>query len=155
MTPEQVIRGQLKQVCTKILPKGRFLLQPIETNTVGVHDFYLTYSLDQGKTNHTVWLETKTTDYKVDRFQLNWSHLLANTGTASYVLTHIPTPTAYHHATSPQAPTLPRQPLPPSSPSGLYLLSFDGKMLDYSTLGGYISKEKPAMLALEDYLLNR
>ena len=154
MTPEQKLRLKFSNTLTKILPKGRFLLQAVETNTVGVPDFYLSYSLDQCKTNRTLWIETKTTDYVVDRFQYTWASRHTQTGGATYILTHIPTPTAYRHATSPQAPTLPRQPLPPSSPSGLYLLSFDGKMLDYPTLGKFIKQQRPQLRSLESFLLN-
>jgi hypothetical protein len=163
MTPEQKIRAKLSLTCAKILPKGRFLLQPVETNTVGVPDFYLSYSLDQGKTNRSLWLETKTTEYVVDRFQYTWALRHATTGAQTFILSHLPnrprqtairSPTTGHHATSPHAPTPPAQPQPPSSPSGLYLLSFDSKMLDYSTLGRYITQESPQLRAFEDYILS-
>ena len=161
MTPEQKIRQQLTNTLKRILPKGRYVLQPIETNQVGVPDFYFMFN------GHAMWFETKTVDYRLDPYQYNWASTHAKAGGRCFVVTRLP-PTK----TSPQPPTKPalgqpttahQQPQPhpptpthphtkPSTPTGLHLLPFDAKMLDYSTLGAYIKKERPSLSALEDLL---
>ena len=206
MTPEQKLRNKLTSTIGHVLPKGSFLLQPVETNTVGVPDFYFSYSLPSDCGLITVkhkscWIETKTLDYEVDKFQMNWYHRHAAAGGRTVLCTLIqldklppkqranfqqlinltnknhpnnPTQTPFpgHTATLQQpqthTPIQPAQPIPKSTPtrsdnhpqqgqksnSGLYILSFDPKQLDYSTLGSYIQKERPALVALEDWLLN-
>lgn len=154
MTPEQKLRNKFTTTVKSILPKGRYLLQPVETNTVGVPDFYLAWN------SKSTWIETKTTDYVVDRFQYSWASRHSATGNTAYILTLIPAPVATRHATSPHPHHLAHQPQHPSSssghplsPSGLYLLEFKSEMLDYTSLGRYITKESPQMRALEDFLL--
>jgi hypothetical protein len=203
MTPEQRLRSKLTSTIGHVLPKGSFLLQPVETNTVGVPDFYLAYVIGSQlyhKTDRTeayylksrsCWIETKTLDYNVDKFQMNWYHRHAATGGDTVLCTLIqldklppkqranfqqlvnltnknhpnnPTQTPFpgHTATLQQPQTTTPNPTPttlhPSTPtrsnSGLYILNFDPKQLDYSTLGSYIQKERPALVALEDWLLN-
>lgn len=148
MTPEQKLRTKFDTLLKKTLPKGRYLLQSIETNTVGVPDFYLAYY-----NKPPCWIETKTTDYKIDRFQMNWAHTHLAAGQPTYILTHIPG----HTTTRQQPPTIPpslaHTPQTSSASSGLYILLFDSKMLDSSTLGSYIRKEQPRMVALEHFLL--
>jgi len=190
MTPEQKLRNKLTSTIGHVLPKGSFLLQPVETNTVGVPDFYFSYSLpsDCGLItikHKTAWIETKTLDYEVDKFQMNWYHRHAAAGGRTVLCTIIqldklPTKTRaiFQQLTAPN--NRPQTPFPattatlqqpqthtpnptpttlhPSTPtrsnSGLYILSFDPKQLDYSTLGSYIQKERPALVALEDWLLD-
>lgn len=40
----------------------------------------------------TMWIEAKTLDYKVDRFQLNWAKLHWKAGGLTYILTTMPAP---------------------------------------------------------------
>jgi hypothetical protein len=144
MTPEQTLRNHFQQRLKKMLPKGRYLLQPIETNTIGVPDFYLSWLV--GIYPAQLWIETKTTEYVLDRFQLNWALLHARTGQPTMLLT---APGEYlHYARTPPntANTAPH------SPSSLYGLPYASAMLDYSTLGAYIKKEGPLMIPLLDIL---
>jgi hypothetical protein len=196
MTPEQKIRNKLISTVGHNLPKGRFLLQPIETNTVGVPDFYLVYLLfsDCGLITtkyRTCWIETKTLDYNVDKFQLTWALRHSAAGGETVICTLIqldkltpsirrtfaeltalashhpttanqpPSPSRYKPATQPQPtgtgqqpPNTAEQPVNASNHnrSGLYIINFNNKMLDYSTLGRYIEKERPTLAALEDWL---
>lgn len=139
MTPEQRIRNQLTNELKKILPKGRYLLQPIETNTVGVPDFYLAYN------SKSLWIETKDLNYSLDKFQFTWQQNHARTGNSTVLLTAIqPHQQAQHHVPIPAAT--------PHNSSSLYSVPYSSKILDYSTLGAYIRKERPLLAALYDVL---
>lgn len=145
MTPEQQLRKSFERELIRLLPKGSYLLQPVETNTVGVPDFYLAYRRYGRGEPRSLWIETKTTDYKVDKFQVNWHITHNKTGNKTVILTAIqahqqPQP-AQHRAT----PT-------PKPRASLYALTATSKMLDYPTLGRYIEKEQPRLVALEDLL---
>lgn len=146
MTPEDKLRLHLTNTLKCILPKGRYVLQPIETKQIGVPDFYFAYN------NKSLWIETKTTDYVVDCFQRNWAAAHQKAGGKTYVLTRIPTLPAYLRLPHPTIPNQWHTPTCSSSSSSLYLLPFDDKMLDHSTLGIYIKAERPSMTALEDFL---
>lgn len=84
MTPEQRLYNRLSSWCKSNLPRGRYVLQRIETSTaVGIPDVYF---CTQGK---SCWLETKTLDYQVDIYQSNWAwkHQLA--GGVTWIVTEI------------------------------------------------------------------
>ena len=161
MTPEEKLRQRVTNTLKRILPKGRYVLQPIETKQVGVPDFYFCFN------SHTMWFETKTVDYVVDTYQYNWASTHAKAGGIAFVLTHLPPtkttpqppnqthlgrPTTTHQQAQPRPPTPTHHHTTGSSPTGLYLLPFDAKMTDYSTLGRYIKNEEPSMTALENLL---
>ena len=146
MTPEQKVRQKLTNLIKRTLPKGRYVLQPIETNQVGVPDFYFIYN------GQSMWFETKTTDYRADPYQCNWASTHQKAGGITYVITHIPAPPAAHQQPHTPPPNQPPTPTYSSSPSGLYALLFDSKMLDHSTLGRYINADRPQLRAMEDLL---
>ena len=146
MTPEEKLRQRVTNTLKRILPKGRYVLQPIETKQVGVPDFYFCFN------SHTMWFETKTTDYVVNPFQYNWASTHAKACGKTHVLTHIPAPPAYLRTPHPTLPNQWHTPQCSHSSSGLYLLPFDAKMTDYSTLGRYINAERPRLRALEHLL---
>jgi hypothetical protein len=84
MTPEQKLHAKLKTQLTKFLPKGRWMLQRIETSTgSGVPDNYFSFN------GFTCWLETKTQEYEVTPEQINWSHAHDLTGGIAYVVTEV------------------------------------------------------------------
>jgi len=141
MTPEQKIRNQLTNELKSILPKGRYLLQSVETNTVGVPDFYLAYN------SRSLWIEVKDLTYQLDRFQLNWATTHARTGCSTILLTSIQA----HHAAQHNIP-LPAQ--PPNNKSTLYSVPYSSNILEYSTLGRYIEKERPVLTGLSVVLSN-
>ena len=81
-TPEQKLHAKLKTQLNKFLPKGRWMLQRIETSTgSGVPDNYFSFN------GFTCWLETKTQEYKVTTEQLNWSHAHNLTNGKAWVVT--------------------------------------------------------------------
>jgi hypothetical protein len=106
MTPEQKLFNDLKSVVTSILPKGRWMLQRIETSTAsGIPDIYFSAAVassqDQSMvggsssqqsagSNFTCWLETKTLDYKVTSQQVNWSAAHGKTHGKTYLITYAP-----------------------------------------------------------------
>jgi len=82
MTPEQKLHAKLKSQLSKFLPKGRWMLQRIETSTgSGVPDNYFSFA------GQSCWLETKTQEYKVTTEQLNWSHAHNLTNGKAWVVT--------------------------------------------------------------------
>lgn len=96
--PELLIYQSLRSLFTKHLPKGRWMLQRIETSTgVGIPDCYCSLYIDGRHIN--LWIETKTTEYKVSNEQLNWAATHWRTGGLTYIVTRI--------ATSQTAPNLP------------------------------------------------
>jgi hypothetical protein len=81
-TPEQKLHAKLKTQLTNLLPKGRWMLQRIETSTgSGVPDCYFSFA------GQSCWLETKTKEYKVTPEQINWQHAHALTGGKAWVVT--------------------------------------------------------------------
>jgi hypothetical protein len=81
-TPEQKLHAKLKTQLNKSLPKGRWMLQRIETSTgSGVPDNYFSFA------GFSCWLETKTQEYKVTTEQINWQHAHALTGGKAWVVT--------------------------------------------------------------------
>lgn len=88
--PELLIYSALRSMFIRTLPKGKWLLQRIETSTgVGVPDLYCSAR------GISFWIETKTTEYVVSNEQLNWAHQHTLTGGLTYVVTrikHTPTP---------------------------------------------------------------
>lgn len=67
--PEQKIYDKLARELSKLLPKGRWRMQRIETSTaVGVPDVYF-------RSGHRVcWIETKDDAYVLSKEQYAWSH---------------------------------------------------------------------------------
>jgi hypothetical protein len=143
MTPEQKIHAKLKSQLSKLLPKGRWMLQRIETSTgSGVPDCYFACQRgmpsnddqrgmpsndDQRGTSHfNCWLETKTQEYKVTSEQINWSHAHALTGGKAWVVTECN--------------------------KELRFLDYDDRMIDCSSLGVYIRRHSPSMLSLLQWL---
>jgi len=83
-TPEQKLHARLKSKLATLLPKGRWMLQRIETSTgSGVPDNYFSTN------GYSCWLETKTQDYKVTSEQLNWHHVHELTGGETFVITEV------------------------------------------------------------------
>lgn len=202
MTPEQQLRKQFERELIRLLPKGSYLLQPVETNAVGVPDYYLAYDASRlqqstkdivrvngqpameqsskrsSKQPRSLWIETKTTDYKVDKFQVNWHIRHTNLGCKTVILTLIDQSktniltgaqippnntqqTPSRTALQPPQQAQPTQPIPQAQPKPraipqpvLFALLATSKMLDYPTLGRYIEKEQPILVALEDLLHN-
>jgi hypothetical protein len=132
-TPEQKLHAKLKRELTKLLPKGKWMLQRIETSTgSGVPDCYFSFSghssskIDE-KQSFTCWLETKTRAYKVSKEQINWQHVHSLTGGKAWIVTEFN--------------------------SDIVLLDFDDRMLDCSSLDVYIRRHEPKMLTLNSWLL--
>jgi hypothetical protein len=134
MTPEQKLHAKLKTQLTKFLPKGRWMLQRIETSTgSGVPDCYFSCQREISSNNeskgHSCWLETKTQEYKVTPEQINWQHTHALTGGNAWVVTEFN--------------------------KEIVLLNFDDRMSDCSSLGVYLRRYKPLMISLEKWLAAR
>ena len=84
--PEQLIYASLRSLFTRTLPKGRWLLQRIETSTgTGIPDIYCSVC------GLSLWIETKTTEFEVSNEQLNWAHQHALTGGLTYIVTRVTT----------------------------------------------------------------
>lgn len=84
-TPEQNVHSALKSLFTRTLPKGRWMLQRIETSTgVGIPDNYFNL-LNWG----SMWIETKTVAYKASNEQLNWATTHWRTGGLTYIATRV------------------------------------------------------------------
>jgi hypothetical protein len=135
MTPEQKLHAKLKTQLTNFLPKGRWMLQRIETSTgSGVPDCYFSYAhVDESYRlsnvvykNYSCWLETKTKEYKVTPEQINWQHAHALTGGKAWVVTEFN--------------------------KEIQFLNFDDRMTDCSSLGVYIRRHSPFMLNLVQWL---
>lgn len=127
MKPEQKIYQRLKRELTKLLPKGHFMLQRIETSTgSGVPDVYFSQrnepTLLLTKSNFDIhhfvsnfdhcWIETKTKEYKVSNEQLSWAHLHHLAGGITLICTE-------HN-------------------DRLLFLEFDDRMSDFPTLDSYL-----------------
>jgi hypothetical protein len=83
-TPEQRLHNRLKRELIKVLPKGKFMLQRIETSTgSGVPDCYFSFA------GRSCWLETKTQVYKISFEQLNWNQVHKLTGGKAWVVTEV------------------------------------------------------------------
>ena len=84
-TPEQNIHSALKSLFTRSLPKGRWMLQRIETSTgTGIPDNY--FNLNGWG---SMWIETKTVAYVVSNDQLNWAFGHKLTGGLTYIVTRV------------------------------------------------------------------
>lgn len=178
-TPEQKIFFQLKSAFTKSLPKGRWMLQRIETSTgTGIPDVYC--SIANGP---QLWLETKTTEYKVSNEQLNWVSSAWLTDTPSFIVTlatpaqnatktgqinapYAPlawltacsnhAPQANPYPTNPEltAPGQNKAPVKKTRPGlELILLAFDERMRDCSSLGVYLRRFNPPSLLVSEWLV--
>lgn len=103
-TPEQKVHSALKSLLASRLPKGRWLLQRIETSTgTGIPDNYFSL-LNWG----SMWIETKTVDYIVSHEQLNWAYQHALTGGLTYIVTRVSaakTTIKHTPTTRPRAPS--------------------------------------------------
>jgi len=155
MTPEQKIRAKLVNELKRLLPKGRYLLQPIETNAVGVPDFYLAYN------SKSVWIETKDLNYGLDQFQYNWQQNHTRSGGVTLLITsHVnpPKPTQTNPPTTapqPHQQPQPHPPIPTHTPhksSALYSVPYSKEMLNYSTLGAYLNAKRPVLTGLNEIL---
>jgi hypothetical protein len=88
--PELLIYQSLRGMFSKHFPKGRWILQRIETSTgVGIPDIY--FSLLVNEQHMNMWIETKTVDYVVSNEQLNWAYQHTLTGGLTYIVTRINT----------------------------------------------------------------
>jgi len=175
-TPEQNVHSALKSLFIRTLPKGRWILQRIETSTgTGIPDNYFSLK-DWG----SMWIETKTLAYKVSNDQLNWASAHWRAGGLTYVCTRInnapvtahstPTATSNHLAHATPYPTLTellevaktKQDLgivtynellnSGQIKDELVFLSFDDRMRDCSTLGVYLRRFNPEVLLVEDWV---
>ncbi len=176
-TPERNVHSALKSLFTRTLPKGRWMLQRIETSTgTGIPDCYFSFL------NNQMWIETKTVDYKVSHEQLNWAYANTLAGGKTWVITRIKhTPTTAHNgptacsnvptrtSTYPTLLGLFKTPAIPvdngiisydqltNTPmkkdrETLVFLSFDDRMRECSTLGAYLRKFNPDVLPVEVWL---
>ena len=171
-TPEQKVHSALKSLLARSLPKGRWILQRIETSTgTGIPDCYCSLLVNEQHTD--LWIETKTLEYKVSDQQLNWASAHWLTGGLTYVCTRI----KYTPATRPALPaassTMPAHANPypqllellktPSTQGitnstnrkgqeQLVFLAFDDKMRSHSTLGVYLRRFNPEMLPVADWV---
>lgn len=118
-TPEQKVHSALKSLFVRSLPKGRWILQRIETSTGnGIPDNYFNL-LNWG----SMWIETKTTEYNASTDQLNWASVHWLTGGLTYIVTRIkcaqiPAKQGVKHTptTRPRAPTACSNPQPYVTP---------------------------------------
>lgn len=84
-TPEQKVHSALKSLFVRSLPKGRWILQRIETSTGnGIPDNYFNL-----RNWGSMWVETKTTEYNASIDQLNWASVHWLTGGLTYIVTRI------------------------------------------------------------------
>ena len=173
-TPEQKVHSALKSLFTRSLPKGRWMLQRIETSTgTGIPDNYFSLLNEQ---HVDLWIETKTVDYKVSNEQLNWATTHWRAGGLTYLVTRIKhTPTTRpnrpnvssniptHTSTYPQLlnginngrdcgiisyDQLTSTPMKKGQET-LIFLTFDDRMRECSTLGSYLRKFNPDVLPVE------
>lgn len=172
--PELLIYSTLRSLLTRSLPKGRWILQRIETSTgTGIPDCYFSYL------NNQMWIETKTTEYVVSHEQLNWAYANTLAGGKTYLVTRIKhtATTASNGPFSPSTTVRNSVPYPTllellKTPSTqgiisydqltnstqkkgqetLVFLSFDDRMRECSTLGSYLRKFNPDVLPVETWL---
>ena len=179
-TPEQKVHSALKSLFVRTLPKGRWILQRIETSTgTGIPDIYFSFA------NNQMWIETKTVDYKVSNEQLNWAATQWRANGQTWVITRIKhTPKTHPRTLTTCSNTLTyATPYPqlPELQNGshtsivsydqlinsvdktsftnmkkgqetLIFLSFDDRMRECSTLGSYLRKFNPDVLPVHDWL---
>lgn len=173
-TPEQNVHSALKSLFTRTLPKGRWILQRIETSTgTGIPDCYFSFL------NNQIWIETKTVDYKVSNEQLNWAYANTLAGGKTYLVTRIKHSPTTRPRTTTTCSNIPTQVTPyptllnmfktPSTQGiisydqltnstqkkgqeTLVFLSFDDRMRECSTLGAYLRKFNPDVLPVEIWL---
>jgi hypothetical protein len=176
--PELLIYQSLRSLFTKHLPKGRWLLQRIETSTgTGIPDCYCSLLINERHLN--LWIETKTTEYKVSNEQLNWAYQHTLSGGLTYIVTRINqaktaaknAPTTAHNPpnASSNLPThanpypalllLGSNSLQPyeqlinaQRKDELVFLSFDDRMRECSTLGVYLRRFNPDVLLVSDWV---
>ena len=83
-SPEDKIYEKFKGALKRVLPKGRYHLQRIETSTgTGIPDVYFRYG------RHSCWIETKTTGYAVSKEQYAFSCAEVMAGGICWVLTEV------------------------------------------------------------------
>ena len=123
MKPEQLIYQRLKSFLQSNLPKGRYLLLRIETSTApGVPDIYFCYQ------NGSMWLETKTLNYKISNEQIAWAHIHALAGGITKIVTLLD--------------------------NSLVILDFNDDMAHYSTLQAYLRAKQPPLTPVQAYFSN-
>ena len=90
-TPEQNVHSALKSLFTRTLPRGRWMLQRIETSTgTGIPDNYFSFQRTSSlKDGVSMWIETKTVAYKASNDQLNWASSHWLTGGLTYIVTRV------------------------------------------------------------------
>lgn len=165
MRPEDKLITKFTSHIAQVLPKGSYLLQPIETWQTGVHDAFFCFSsrtraeAHDALTSWATWLEFKTHDYNVSPEQLNWARALWRAGFPSYILTYEAPFSANTEITqgakfeqdteiTQGAKFAPIQLanqfgfVEMLSGSGMTLVEFDFTMADYSSLGRYLKTKK-------------
>lgn len=173
--PELLIYSALRSLLARSLPKGRWILQRIETSTgVGIPDCYCSLLVNEQHVD--LWIETKTTEYVVSNEQLNWAATHWRAGGLTYIISrikHAPTtrprtPNASSMVLTqatlyPQLLKLCKTPLDNGIQSydqlinsskrkgqeTLIFLSFDDRMRECSTLGAYLRKFNPDVLEVQ------